>query len=99
MTNYYFTSTNDETLDYICWRHYIRNDLLRSAANPFNIPILNNFLNMFSAEDSGINGIIEKVLEANPGLSNYLHLPPGLEVVLPDIKELPVDQSLQDLWN
>ncbi len=99
MANYYYTTKNDETLDSICWRHYVRNDLFKAVEDPFNIPLLNNFLNTFSAEDSGINGIIEKVLETNPGISNSLYLPLGLKIVLPDIKELPTDLSLQDLWN
>ncbi|MCZ6913067.1 MAG: tail protein X [Rickettsia endosymbiont of Ixodes persulcatus] len=98
MANYYYTTNKDETLDAICWRHYVRNALL-GEEDPFNTPLLNNFLNTFPAEDSGINGIIEKVLEANPGISHYLHLPPGLMITLPDIKELPVDLDSQDLWD
>lgn len=94
----YYTLGN-ETLDYICWRHYVCNDLITKNAEEFSNPIFNAFLKSYEAEDSGINGIIEKVLEANPGICDYPTLPAGIKIALPLIEETPVDLTLTDLWD
>lgn len=99
MTSYYCTTKNNETLDYICWRHYVCNNLIGPAPYSFDDPMLSIFLNHYDPKESGINGIIEKVLDCNPDLSNYIHLPLGQQVILPDITEIPIDVSLKDLWN
>ena len=34
------------------------------------------------------NGVVESVLEANPGLADYgVKLPPGIRIVLPDLRK------------
>ncbi|APR98628.1 tail protein X [Wolbachia endosymbiont of Folsomia candida] len=68
MTTYYTTKQN-EMLDYICWRHY-----------------------------GFTNGVVELVLEFNPGLAEYgSFLPAGLKIKLPVIEE-PLEKSILKMW-
>lgn len=97
MRTIYYTKDN-ETLDYICWRHYVHNNLLEIKYHSLENEIFHSFINNYSNEESGINGIIEQVLMANPGISQYLFIPYGTKLILPDIKDTPMDLSLNDLW-
>ena len=95
----YYSTYGHETLDYICWRHYVNNDLLEQNTSEFNHALFNSFLKSADAEDNGINGIIEKVLAANPGIADTLILPANLKICLPHIEETAIDADLKDLWD
>lgn len=97
MTILYY-ARNNETLDYICWRHYVCNNLVEKKYNQIENLIFNTFINNNEAKESGINGVLEQVLSSNPGISQYLIIPYGTKIILPDIKEATVDLSLKDLW-
>ena len=43
------------------------------------------------------SGAVEVVLEANPGLAEYIFLPAGLKIKLPSIQE-PLKKSILKVW-
>lgn len=92
MSHYYFTKQN-ETLDRICWDHYIKNVLFNDAETEINLePIgkslkeqIHNFM-LQRKPSTELWEIYDFVLLNNPILSNFdLMLPEGIEIFLPDI--------------
>jgi phage tail protein X len=99
MPAYYKTKEGD-VLDWICWKYYVqkKTSSMISQFPSDQTLFLSPFMTTQDVSLSGINWIIEKVLVANPGLSQYVTLPPGMEIFLPDIQEQMIDQSVTHLW-
>ena len=102
----YYHSKHGDTLDWICWHYYIQQVGLGQAAMMTDPRVLttatsleNSFL--FNPQtDIGMHGIVEKVLEANPGLAAWpLALHAGLTIVMPDLTEQLVENDSVRLWD
>ena len=105
MANTYRTKAG-ETLDWICWQYYVKEVTLGSAAMAIDPRLLANQSTMENGfllnanSDESIRGVVEMVLQANPGLAAYsLELPSGLEVYLPDFtQELTINDTVK-IWD
>ena len=96
----YITKKGD-MLDSICWRYYILGDETLSK----DISYLTLELNRTSSavriktKVGQISGIIESVLEANPGLAKYLVLPAGIVVDVPLFPQIGDEVNNAHLWD
>ena len=102
-----YVCKDGDVLDWICWRHYGQSARLNQAVRQID-PQLTladgridehvQLLSQFSATD--LRGIVEQVLEANPGLVDYgAELPAGVIVHLPDISAQVEDTAVVQLWD
>lgn len=105
MTSYYRTKAG-ETLDWICWHYYANEINLGGAAMAIDPRLLadksileNGFL-LNPQTDTNMQGAVEMVLQANPGLAAYpLSLPAGLTILLPDFTQEPAGNDTVKLWD
>lgn len=102
-----YRSKDGDVLDWICWLHYGQQARLSQAARQID-PQLSladgridehmQLLSQSSATD--LRGIVEQVLEANPGLVDYgARLPAGVLIHLPDIAARAEDEAVVQLWD
>ncbi len=105
MSIHYRTRQGD-TLDWICWHYYIHEVSLGTAAMATD-PRLSNDSSVFDSgfmlnnqTDESLRGVIETVLNANPGLANYpLSLPPGIAIALPEFTPELIESESVKLWD
>lgn len=105
MENHYRTKAGD-SLDWICWQYYVKEISLGAAAMAVDPRLLadstaldNGFL-LNPESDQNMQGAVERVLRANPGLAAYpLTLPAGLNIVLPALEPNRVDNETVKLWD
>ncbi|MEE8058984.1 MAG: tail protein X [Pseudomonadales bacterium] len=100
-----------DTLDYICWKYYIQDVSLNTAmmaVDPQVASVLSsedlqqysNSLGYGSDAGQGLEGGLEAVLDANPGLAEYpLQLPGGLTIQLPDLDQQTINDNSIKLWD
>ena len=102
----HYRSKDGDNLDWICWRYYIQEVGLGAATMAVDPRLLisaatleNSFL--FNPQtDIRLRGIVEKVLDANPGLAAWpLALPAGLSIVLPDLTQQLIESDSVKLWD
>ena len=105
MTITYRTKTG-ETLDWICWQYYLKEAALGGVAMSVdprlleNPSLLDNGFLLSKDSDKSIRGVVEMVLQANPGLASYpLELPSGLQITLPDFTERPTTNDTVNIWD
>lgn len=102
-----YNTVEGDMLDYICWRHYGQHSQLEAAARQMDpriyelSPLLaDNVTTLGQAAQSDLQGVVEAVLEANPGLANRGPvLPAGVTIVLPDITPQALDSQETHLWD
>lgn len=104
MATTYRTKAN-ETLDWICWQYYVKEINLGSAAMAVDPRLLSNQSVLDSGfllnpdSDEAMRGVVERVLQANPGLAAYpLNLPAGLNILLPDLTSERVTSDAVKIW-
>ncbi len=98
MTTTYTTQEGD-LLDWICWRYYVIGRLPFAGSSSTTGQTLAPFTNTQNASTSGIDGIIESVLAVNPGLAAHTILPPGIQILLPDVTAQTLSTSVTHLWD
>ncbi|MEE8057941.1 MAG: tail protein X [Pseudomonadales bacterium] len=105
MTTYYTTSDGD-LLDWICWKHYQQISLATAALSTDpRIPMANALLQgttfTFNTDnETAMRGTVEAVLQANLGLADEaLVLPAGLRIVLPGLDQAIIDSNVVKLWD
>ena len=107
MSTYYQTKDGD-VLDWICWMHYGQRRRLKDAARQLGFyaaevkdDVLEKgvqALNYSGTED--LQGIVEQILEANPGLAKIGPiLPAGIQITLPDLAPQTEDTQTVQLWD
>ena len=101
-----YRTKEGETLDWICWQYYLKETTIGGIAMSVDprllqVPeLLNNGFLLNADSDQTIQGVVEMVLQANPGLASYpLELPSGLEIELPDFSEAPVASDTVNIWD
>jgi phage tail protein X len=102
-----YRSKDGDVLDWICWRHYGQQARLNQAARQIDPQLALadsrldehvQLLSQFNAAD--LRGIVEQVLDANPGLADYgSRLPAGVLIHLPDIGAQVEDAAVVQLWD
>ena len=103
-----YTSKQGDMLDWICWHHYGQRRQLERAVREID-PVINHIA---PALDDGIQalsqaspisliGVIEKVLQANPGLAaKGPVLAAGIRIKLPDFTQSgEATTQLVSLWD
>ncbi len=104
-TDYY--AKDGETLDWICWKHYGQGAKLVQAAFALD-PLLahastdlaEQALSLGQFEGSKLQGVVEQVLDANPGLAaRGLVFTAGVRVHLPDIAQQVANATVVRLWD
>lgn len=103
----HYSSKDGDMLDWICWSHYGQHAKLSDAARQIEPHLLEanhrldenvQVLSQFNPSD--LRGIVEQVLDANPGLANIgTVLPSGIQIYLPDISARVESTQLVQLWD
>ncbi len=105
-----YRTKDGETLDFICWRYYKSAPSLAQAAlvaQPQAAALMqqleeNSMLDYFTqqGDNTQLLGIVEAVLNANPGLCDRdVLLPEGVEINLPDVHNDAGTEKLIQLWD
>lgn len=102
-----YRSKDGDILDWVCWRHYGQQARLTQAARQIDPQLALadhridehiQLLSQFNTTD--MRGIVEQVLEANPGLVEYgAQLPAGVTIHLPDIGAQVENEAVVQLWD
>lgn len=98
----YYISQEGDVLDLICWRYYVLGKNTLWNANASSLTPQEAQMLLTNGQDvsrSGISGIFEKVLDANPGLAKHVVLPPGIKILLPDISQQTNEIDNAHLWD
>ena len=103
-----YQTCQGEILDDICWKRYGQTGRLEQTAlliDPDNLEFIKKSGMELSAflgpeQSTGMEKIVETVLETNPGLVDYGPvLPAGVTIILPDISpDLPETKG-ERLWD
>lgn len=103
-----YRTKENEVLDYICWKNYFQSTLLdallvqetENYAPGRQIMDIFDLGKLSGRTDDQLGKIVNKVLDANPGLIDYgIFLPSGLEIHLPEVDEIDTAGEIVQLWD
>ncbi|MBT8421260.1 MAG: tail protein X [Gammaproteobacteria bacterium] len=102
-----YKTRDGDVLDQICWKRYGQTMKRMQTAmkiDPSYVQSLTESMDEFdtlgSSSSVNMEGVVEKVMEANPGLVNEGPVfSSGIEIVLPDLTDEIGEKEVDRLWD
>lgn len=105
--DFLYRTKDGEMLDWICWMHYGPRTRLMDAALATDprlagagLALEEAILPLMQYAPDHLRGVVEAVLDANPGLAARGEvLPAGVEIRLPELDQQVEDTGVVHLWD